>query len=462
MDRKLALATLPTGIGFLLVQLDVSIMNVALAPIAADIDTGVTGLQWIVDAYAIAFASLLLSAGALGDRIGSRRSFIAGLALFITASLGCATAPNVATLIVARSLQGAGASTLVPCSLALLNHAARNDSGARARAVGLWTAAGSLGLALGPVLGGMLVTTLGWRFVFLVNLPIGLAGLGLVYRFVEEAPKHGHGADIPGQVLAFAGLLCLTGSVIQAAPLGWLNPTIAIGLIMALASLIGFLYVERHSAEPMLPLGFFRDPTFSAAVLVGFLLNFSIYGALFVIGLCFQRIDHWSPMQSGLALLPLAVAVGVANLGAGWLTGFAPPRTIMSAGLLLAAVGMFLLRDIGSPVPYAAVLPGLVILPFGIGIAVPVMTTSLLGAVPRSHSGVASGILNAVRQAGGALGVAIFGAFLGGQPSGTEIMFVVATILLLGASGVARVLIGAGQCQRSGLLGAAPTRGDRG
>jgi DHA2 family methylenomycin A resistance protein-like MFS transporter len=173
VPARRTITTITTSLGFLLVQLDVSIVNVALASIGTNIHTGVSGLQWVVDSYALTFAALLLSAGAIGDRIGARRAFIAGLVLFSAASVGCALAPNAAALIAARAVQGAGASTLVPCSLALLNHACREDAVARVRAVSLWTAAGSIGLAIGPVLGGALVTAFGSRSIFLVNLPAG-------------------------------------------------------------------------------------------------------------------------------------------------------------------------------------------------------------------------------------------------------------------------------------------------
>ncbi|HUB16287.1 MAG TPA: MFS transporter [Acetobacteraceae bacterium] len=439
---NLTLTTLTTGLGFLLVQLDVSIVNVALASIGRNLQVGIAVLQWTVDAYAITFASLLLSAGALGDRLGSRRVFVGGLWLFLVGSLGCALAPGAATLIAARAVQGIGAATLVPCSLALLNQAARDDAHIRARAISLWTAAGSVGLALGPVLGGALIAAIGWRGVFAINLPIVAAAIWLTSRHVDEAAVHDGGADRSGQALAILSLFLIAGAVIEAGPLGWSSPVVWGGIAAAAVAFAGLVAVERRAARPMLPLGLFAHPTFSAATCVGFLLNLALYGALFVLGLYFQQTHHLSPWRSGLALLPFALAIFAANVAAGRLAGLASPRIIMTAGLALASIGTWLLRDIGPTTPYGMILPGLVLLPLGIGLAVPMMTAALLATVPRSRAGVGSGVLNAARQAGGAIGVALFGALMAGGGSGTASAFVAASVVLASAAAVAAGFIG--------------------
>jgi MFS transporter, DHA2 family, methylenomycin A resistance protein len=442
MRSNLSLTTLTMSVGFLLVQLDVSIVNVALASIAADIHTGIIGLQWIVDAYALAFAALLLSAGALGDRVGACRTFIGGLALFLLGSLGCGLAPDTALLVAARVVQGIGASTLVPCSLALLNHAARDDATARARAVSLWTAAGSVGLALGPVLGGVLVTAFGWRSIFFVNLPIGAGGIILAYRFVDEAPVHSGGCDGVGQLLATVSLFGLTSAVIEAGPLGWTSPLVCAATALAIVGFGAFIAIEHASDQPMLPLGFFRHSAFAAATLVGFLLNLAVYGAFFVLALYFRQTHHLSVLLTGVALLPLAVAVFAANITAGRLAGHLPPRVIMAGGLLIGSGGAWLLRDIGAMTAYDAILPGLLLLPFGIGLTVPIMTTVVLGTVPRSRAGVASGVLNAVRQAGGAIGVALLGALMARGASGISDAFTVSAAFLAFGAAIAAGFIG--------------------
>jgi MFS transporter, DHA2 family, methylenomycin A resistance protein len=441
MRSNLSITTLTMSLGFLLVQLDVSIVNVALASIAASIHTGVTGLQWIVDSYALAFASLLLSAGALGDRFGACRTFVGGLALFLLGSLGCGLAPNTAALIAARVVQGIGASTLVPCSLALLNHAARGDATARARAISLWTAAGSIGLALGPVLGGVLVTAFGWRSIFFVNLPIAAGGIILAYRFVDEAPVHPGGGDGVGQVLATVSLFGLTAAVIEAGPLGWASPLVCAASALAAVGFGAFIATEHASSQPMLPLEFFRHFAFAAATVVGFLLNMAVYGALFVLALYFRQIHHLSALATGVALLPLAIAVFAANVAAGCLAARVSPRLIMAGGLLIGSAGAWLLRNIGATTPYDAILPGLLLLPFGIGLAVPIMTTVVLGTVPRSRAGVASGVLNSVRQAGGAIGVALFGSQMASSGSGIADAFTFSAGLLVSGAAIAACFI---------------------
>ncbi|WP_428538815.1 MFS transporter [Rhodopila sp.] len=439
-NKSFGITVLATSLAFVLVQLDVSIVNVALATIGVRLRTGVAGLQWVVDGYAVAFAALLLSAGGLADRIGSRVMFMAGLGGFTAASVLCGLAPSAGGLIVARVLQGAAAAALVPSSLALLSQSCGDDAARRTWGVGMWTAAGSIGLAAGPVLGGAMVQLLGWRGIFLVNLPIGLAGLWLTWRFVAATPGAetrivGTRTDWAGQVLAVLTLLVMTGSVIEAHRLGWASWPIAGGMLLAFLLLAAFVAAERRHAEPLLPLGCFAQRSFSGAIAVGFLLNMALYGSLFVLALYFQQTRHWSAWISGIAFLPLPVVLGLANLlgrrAASWL---GTPMA-MTAGLLLAACGMAALRGIGAATPYPANLPGLVLIGAGIGVSVPLMTAALLGSVPKPRAGVASGALNAVRQAGGAIGVALFG----GLP--THDALLVGTALLVAASAAAAGLI---------------------
>ncbi|WP_158928152.1 MFS transporter [Acidisphaera sp. S103] len=428
-NHRFGLTILATSIGFVLVQLDVSIINVALASIGAGLHTGTTGLQWVVDAYVLTFAALLLSTAALGDRIGPRRMFIAGLATFTAASVLCGLAPTPATLIVARILQGAGAAALVPCSLALLSRTCGNDLALRAWGVGWWTAAGSVGLAAGPLLGGLMVDTIGWRGIFLVNLPIGLAGILLTRRAVTPIPGTETKLDWPGQILAITSLLPLTAAVIEASTWSYLL------ILIATLSLTAFIATERRHAHPMLPLDFFRQRTFSGATAVGFLLNMTLYGCIFVLSLYFQQTRHWSAAASGIAFLPLPITLGIANILANRIGTKLGTPAAMTTGLLLAAIGTASLVGLDATTPYAWIIPGLTLIPAGIGITVPLMTAALLGSVPQPQSGVASGVLNAVRQAGGAIGVALFGSLA------LQHTFVLAATLLTTAAVIAAALI---------------------
>ena len=427
---KIGMTILAASLGFVLVQLDVSIVNIALAKIGADLGTPVAGLQWVVDAYALAFAALLLSAGALGDQIGARKGFTIGFAAFVVASLACGVAPGPIALIVARTAQGIGAALLVPCSLALLNQAAAGDARLRAKAVSLWTAAGSVAMAVGPVLGGLLVDTWGWRSIFLINIPIGIVGIFLTQSFVKESETRHHTFDPAGQLLAILALLGLVGVVICSEGNGFTS-TVYAALIIAIISAVAFVFVESRVSRPMLPLDFFRQPTFTATTLVGLGVNFTLYGVIFVLGLYLQRIRGYSPIISGLAFLPFPIALLFSNLSAGSLSKRFNLRTLMVIGLLIGAVGYWSLHSIDAGTTYLSMLLGFIVIPLGVGLAVPAMTTALLTAAPASRSGVASGVLNSVRQAGGALGVAVYGALLNEKGvAGVQLSFLLSAVLL--------------------------------
>jgi MFS transporter, DHA2 family, methylenomycin A resistance protein len=440
MSRRsgLGLVVAATSLGFVLVQLDVSILNVALARIGATLGTGVAGLQWVVDAYTIAFASLMLSAGALGDRIGARRAYMSGFILFVLASLGCGLAPGVGALVLARTAQGIGAALLVPCSLALLTHACRGDATARGRAISLWTAAASVALAAGPVVGGVLIETLGWRSIFFINLPVGAAGLWLTRVFVEDTPQRDSGFDWMGQVLALVTLLMLTGTMIEAGRKGFGSAIVLCGFAVAAIAGTCFVVVEARGRDPMLPLHFFRQPAFGSAAAVGLLINLTLYGGIFVLGLYLQQVRHYSPMASGFAFLPFPVALGLSNLASGRLGGWPRLGGPMAGGLLLGGLGFLLLRRLGVATSYAAMLPGLIVIPAGIGLAVPLMTSALLSTVPGSRSGVAAGVLNTVRQAGGGIGVALYGALMAARGApGIQTAFMASAVLLAGGALIA-------------------------
>jgi DHA2 family methylenomycin A resistance protein-like MFS transporter len=404
-----------TSFGFVVSQLDVTIVNVALASMGESLHASVSGLQWVVDAYALLFASLLLSAGAVGDRLGAKRVYIAGFVLFVAASLGCGLAPNAAVLVVARAIQGIGASALVPPSLALLAHACGDDAKRRARAIGLWTAAGGISIAAGPVAGGFLIGWFGWRSIFLVNLPLVAVGIALTLRCVPETPRNGQGRhlDLPGQGLAILALIGLTGAIIEMGPRGWGDGLVLACFAAGLAAAVIFMLVEARSPNPMLPLSFFRNRTFSSAVAVGTLVNLSYYGTIFVLSLYLQQARGYGVIAAGMAFLPLTATFILSNIAAGALVGRFGSRLPMTGGFLVAACGYLLLRKLDGTTPYWLMVPGFLLIPLGMGTGVPAMTTALLSSVERKFSGTASGVLNTARQAGGAVGVAAFGALVG-------------------------------------------------
>jgi DHA2 family methylenomycin A resistance protein-like MFS transporter len=404
-----------TSFGFAVVQLDVTIVNVALPQIGSHLQAGVAGLQWVVDAYTLSFAALLISAGVLGDRFGSRWAYLAGFLIFTAASVACGLAPASGVLIGARALQGAGAALLVPTSLSILNHSAADDPALRARMVGLWSAAGGVSIAAGPVAGGLLLSALGWRSIFLVNIVLCFAAILLVFRFIPRdlQPNGSKRLDPVGQLLAIVALTCLVGAVIEGGRLGAGNIRVTGGALFGAVALAAFLYVESRVAAPMLPLGFFRLPGFSPAVAFGIIVNLTYYGVIFVISLYLQQARGYSPLRTGIAFLPLTATFIVSNIICGWLTARKGPRVPMILGSIVGTAGYALLLYLNADTSLRAMLPAFVLIPGGMGLAVPAMTTAILSSVPRERSGTASAVLNTARQAGGAIGVAIFGALLG-------------------------------------------------
>lgn len=425
------------SLGYGVVQLDVTIVNTALDRIGTALGGGVSELQWVVNAYTIVFAAFILTAGALGDRIGAKRIFMAGFAIFTSASLACALAPNAVTLIAARAVQGLGAAVLVPNSLALLNHA-YPDQRERGRAVGIWAAGASLALTAGPLAGGALIALVGWRSIFLVNLPIGLAGLWLSWRYATETSRNRQReVDLPGQILAIVALGGLAGSIIEGGALGWSNAFVLAGFAGSMLLAVLFIVQERCSSHPMLPLSLFAHRLFALTSLVGLLVNIAFYGLIFVFSLYFQRINGLSPLQTGLAFVPMMGMVLPANLIAARVSERIGAPAAIAAGAVLAALGCVTLLGIEPGTSYSRTLVPLMVIGGGLGLLVPPLTATLLGSVEKSRSGIAAGVLNATRQTGSVLGVALFGSLLS-QPDrfmhGAHFALTISAALLVAAS----------------------------
>jgi DHA2 family methylenomycin A resistance protein-like MFS transporter len=439
--KPLTLAAMSLGFG--VVQLDVTIVNTALSSIGSSLGGGVAELQWVVSTYTITFAALILTAGALGDRLGAKRMFMTGFSLFTLASLACALAPTSGILIAARAVQGVAAAILVPNSLALLNHAYPGQT-ERGRAVGIWAAGASLALTAGPFLGGALIALVGWRSIFLVNLPIGLGGLWLAWRYATDTTRNARDLDLPGQAAAIAALGVLAGAIIEGGRLGWTNPFVLGGFVGFVVLSALFLLQERHVAHPMLPLSLFRHRMFSLMSLVGLLVNIAFYGLIFVFSLYFQQINHWTPFATGLAFVPMMGAVLPVNLLAARVAERIGAPITVAIGALVAAAGCLALLDIGEGTSYWMFCVPLIAMGGGLGLLVPPMTATLLGSVEKSRSGIAAGVLNSTRQTGSVLGVALFGALIGGQGDaflfGTRAALLISALLLIGAAGA--VVIG--------------------
>jgi DHA2 family methylenomycin A resistance protein-like MFS transporter len=434
------LTLIATSLGLVLVTLDVTVVNVALERIQASLSTNVTGLQWIINAYTLVFASLLLTAGAIGDRFGAKRIFVIGFALFTIASLACGTAGTISTLIAGRIVQGVGAALCVPASLALLS-ASFPEAASRARAVSIWAGVGGLALAAGPVVGGIMVDRVGWPSIFFLNLPLGLLGIWLTLSYAPSGSKTpNRGLDLAGQVLAILALGGLTLGFVESGALGWTHPLVLSGFTCFLVAGALFLLAEARGADPMLPLSLFRSSVVSASCVVGLLTNFAYYGLMFVLSLFFQATKGYSPLMTGLAFLPMTALVTVANLISGRLTARFGPRLSMVMGQALAACGYLTLAGIDGRTPYSVIVGPLLAAGIGVALTVPAMTTAVLASADRQRTGITSGALNAARQTGGVIGVGVFGSFVAGGPEKLLAGMQVALILAALALGIGAII----------------------
>jgi len=422
-----------TSISYVVVILDTSIVNVALERIGASLAGGVAGLQWVVNAYTLTFASLLLSGGTLGDRLGARNVYMAGLAAFTVASALCGAAPSLALLTAGRVLQGISAALLVPASMALINGACANAR-ERAAAFGVWAGLGGVAMAAGPLLGGVLIGLTGWRSIFLLNVPVCLAGIVMAAR-VAPQPQAGEPRrlDIAGQLAGIAALALLNAAIIEAPSRGWLAPLVVTGLVAALAAALAFIALEKRRAQPMLPLGFFRQPVFSAAALVSMISAFTFYGLLFDLSLYFQQERGYAPLHAGLAFLPLTVMVPLGSLLSRGAAAWLGPRALVALAFVLATAGYLgAAAACGPDARFGVLALPLPAIGFAASLAMPAATAALMATVESGRSGIAAGVLNAARQTGAALGVAFAGAWIGGRVSigaGMRANLLVATAL---------------------------------
>jgi DHA2 family methylenomycin A resistance protein-like MFS transporter len=398
--------------GYFLVLLDVTVVNVALPSIGDGLGSSVDSLQWVVDSYALALAVLLLAGGTLGDLRGHKRVVLTGLTVFGAASLACALAPTSGVLVVARAVQGVGAALMLPGTLAIISrtYPARAE---QARAIGIWAAVGSVALPAGPLVGGLLVESVGWRWVFLANVPVVVVACLVTVRAVAPDPGRGSGsADRAGVALAALALAGLIFAVIHAGREG-VDVVAVMAAAVALAGLVAFVVAERRAVEPMLPLSLFRRPAFAVANSVAGVMNLGTLGLLFLLTLYLQSVQSRSAIAAGLAALPLFLPLTLLAPAAGRVTGRLGPRPVMLAGLALAGVGVALLATWKAGSSYPVLLPALLCWGVGLAALTPAVVAAAISAVPPESAGLASGVNNTARQAGGAVGIAAYGAVAG-------------------------------------------------
>jgi EmrB/QacA subfamily drug resistance transporter len=400
-----------TGLGLFMVLMDATITNVALPAIQSDFDVGESGLQWVVAAYSVTMAMFMMTSASLSDSRGRKRAYLVGIVLFCGASLACGLAPSLGVLNIARGVQGVGAAVVNVASLALVG-AAYPDRAAKAKAVGLWTGIASVGLAIGPTLGGVLTDTVGWRWIFLVNPFVGAAVIVLTVLFVTESadPTH-HSFDPVGQLLFIVGIGALTYALVQAPVDGFASPAIYAPLITAAAVLVGFVLFQLRSSDPMMDVRLFRSAPYTAAIVTAFAVLFCAYGTLLVTTQYFQSIRQYSATDTGVLLLVFSLPNMAMAPFAGRLSARFGGRGPTLAAVAAVCVGSAVL-GYGAGRPLGWTLVGLALLGAGIGAAVATSTALAMTDVDPGRTGMASGILNSQRALGSTAGFAVMGSIL--------------------------------------------------
>ena len=396
-----------TVLGSAVVSIDATAVNVATPAIGRDFDAALSSLQWVINAYTLALAGLLLLGGSLGDRFGRRRLFVIGVVWFAAASLLCSVAPTIEALIAARALQGVGGAMLTPGSLAIIQASFHRDD--RGAAIGAWSGLGGVATAVGPLLGGYLVDAVSWRLIFLLNLPVAAAVVVVALRHVPETRDPAQARLDPiGAALAALGLAGVTYALIEGPGSGWGDPVVLTSLVVGVAAIAAFLLTERASRHPMLPLDLFRSMQFTGANAVTFVVYAALGGAFFLLAIQLQQVVGFTALQTGLALVPMTIVMLLFSAQAGKLAQRIGPRAPMTAGPLLAAAGLALMTRIGAGSTYVAdVLPAVLVFALGLSLTVAPLTATVLAAASDEHAGVASGVNNDIARIGGLIAVAV-------------------------------------------------------
>jgi DHA2 family methylenomycin A resistance protein-like MFS transporter len=436
--RRPTVAFAAICLGYFAIIVDGSVLNVAVPAIRAGFHSSLASAQWVLNAYTLTLAGLLLTAGALGDRIGLRRMFLVGASLFTAASAACAAAPSIFALIVARVIQGVGAAALLPATLALIPYLFEDRVG-RSRAAVVWVGIGAGAVALGPLIGGILINAFGWRSVFLINLPIGVVSVLLGQITLSETPRRSRRVDRFGQVTAVTAMGLVTAAVIHGGESGWQSP-VTIGMLFA-GLLVGaaFWIAEGRIREPMLPPVFFANRVRTVAVICASLMGFLFYGTLFLMSLYFQQVRGWSAGTTGVALLPLTVGTlaGPFLIYPRLSRRFGHP-VLLVVGFACCALGVGVLAPTDAHSTYGQIALGLLLVGLASTVSFSALTSLLLASVTEEQSGLASGVQNTTRQAGALMSVSILGAVLNVQAIGSRLpaAFAVLGVVVVLAIGV--------------------------
>lgn len=425
------LINLAACLGFVLVQLDVSIVNVGLQSLKTAYHASITDLEWVINAYALVFAALLLSSGALTGRFGAKKVFIFGVSVFIAASVACAFAPSIMTLNVMRAVQGVGAAFLVPSSLTILR-IYNDDPKVRSGAVAMWAAAGAMALVAGPVIGGILIEYFGWKSIFLINFPLGLLCSFIILFYAPAKPIFPQHINLPSQILLALSLALFTFLMTESGRYGWTS-TLSVGIIAAtVMAVLFFRYFEKRSAAPVIDEEITGNTLIKSAVIIGFLCNLVFYGAVFIFSIFFQSQLQLSALETGVAFIPMMACTALINFSSKWFSWWFSIRTLSLFGSLISAAGFVYLMFISHSWGPSELFIPMMLLGSGTSFAMPIMTNLILSESSHQAAGSASALFNCARQMGGVTGVALFGLLLTIQ--GESTMFAGLKMIALSAT----------------------------
>ena len=398
--------------GLFMIMLDNTVVNVALPAIEKDLDISISQLEWIVTAYALVFAALLITGGKLADLLGRRRIFVVGLAVFTLSSLACGLAPNAGFLIGARAVQGIGAALMNPATLSIIT--ATFPPKQRGQAIGIWAGVSALALAIGPLAGGLIVDNIGWNWIFFVNVPVGALGIVVSQFFIDESrdTSHEQSVDLPGLLTSGGGLFALSYALIEGNQRGWGSGEILGLFAAALVLLVAFVVLESRQRLPMLDLSLFRIGSFVGANIVALLVSLGMFGVFFFVSLYVQNILGYSPTKAGAIFLPMTVLIILIAPVAGKASDRVGGRWLMGAGMSILGVSLLLYQRVGLHSDFWTLLPAMVLGGIGMAMTMSPMTSTAMASVPVDKAGVGSGVLNSFRQVGGSLGIAVMGAIL--------------------------------------------------
>jgi len=398
--------------GLFMIMLDNTIVNVALPSIQESLGLKISELEWIVTGYALTFGALMLTGGKLADLFGRRLIFVIGLAVFTASSLACGLAGSADVLIAARVVQGVGAALMNPATLSIIT--VTFPPRQRGTAIGIWAGVSALALAIGPLVGGIIVEQINWNWIFFINIPVGIVGIAAAFAFIDESrdTSHEQRPDVPGLVTSSVGLFALTYALIEANTYGWTSTRILVAFAVAVVALVGFVLLELHQRLPMLDLSLFRNRTFAGANSVMLLVGLAMFGVFFYVSLYVQQVLGYSPTQAGASFLPWTMLIIVLAPQAGRLTDRIGPRPLVTGGMVVLAASLAWFAQLGESETFWGLLPGMLLGGIGMSAAMAPVTAAAMSSVPYDKAGVGSAVLNSMRQVGGSLGIALMGAIV--------------------------------------------------